>query len=79
VRVARRVSEGGHHIPDEVIYRRFKTGLWNMRNLYLPLADDAEIYDNTGREPVLIAEKRKGSALLVHDPERWEKIEEAIR
>jgi predicted ABC-type ATPase len=77
-RVARRVSEGGHHIPDEVIYRRCKTGLWNMRNLYLPLADDAEIYDNTGREPVLIAEKREGLALLVHDPERWEKMEEAI-
>ena len=45
-RVARRVRQGGHYIPDEVIRRRYQTGLWNMRNLYLPQADDATIYDN---------------------------------
>jgi predicted ABC-type ATPase len=45
-RVARRVSQGGHSIPDEVVRRRFSAGLWNMRHLYLPLADDATIYDN---------------------------------
>lgn len=78
-RVARRVSQGGHHIPDEVIYRRFKTGLWNMRHLYLPLADTAEIYDNSDRKRVLIAEKREGVAFVVHDFEHWAKIEELTR
>jgi predicted ABC-type ATPase len=78
-RVARRVSHGGHHIPSEVIYRRFKTGLWNMRHLYLPLADNAEIYDNSDRERILIAEKRDGVAFVVHDSERWAKIEEIAR
>lgn len=50
-----------------------------MRNLYLPLADEAEIYDNSDRQRVLIAEKREGVTFMIHDPERWEKIEEAAR
>jgi predicted ABC-type ATPase len=76
-RVARRVSQGGHSIPAEVIQRRFYSGLFNMRNFYLPLADDAEIYDNADRQRVLIAEKRAGGPLLIHEPERWRRIEEA--
>lgn len=42
-RVARRVSQEGHSIPEEVIRRRYRAGLWNMRHLYLPLADDLTI------------------------------------
>ena len=78
-RVANRVRQGGHHIPGEVIYRRFKTGLRNMLQLYLPLADNAEIYDNSGRKRILIAEKRDGVAFVAHDPERWAKMEEITR
>jgi predicted ABC-type ATPase len=50
-----------------------------MRNLYLPLADEAEIYDNTDRRRILIAERREGLALFVHDSERWARIEEAAQ
>ncbi len=78
-RVAHRVSQGGHNIPDDVVMRRYSAGLWNMRNLYLPLADEAEIYDNTNMKRILIAEKREGLALFVHDTERWDKIEEGSR
>jgi predicted ABC-type ATPase len=70
------VSHGGHNIPREVVVRRYYAGVWNMRNLYLPLADEAEVYDNTGRPRILIAEKREGSALIVHDSERWAKMGE---
>jgi predicted ABC-type ATPase len=76
-RVARRVSQGGHQIPLDVIVRRYYSGISNMRNLYLPLADEAEIYDNTDWKRTLIAEKREGLALIVHDSERWARIEEA--
>jgi predicted ABC-type ATPase len=75
-RVAKRVSQGGHHIPADVIYRRFKTGLWNMLHLYLPLADTAAIYDNSGTRRVLIAEREVGLPLVIHDPDRWSKMEE---
>jgi predicted ABC-type ATPase len=75
-RVAKRVSHGGHHIPDEVIYRRFRTGLWNMRHSYLPLAETASIYDNSGEQRVLIADREAGMPLLIHDRVLWSRIEE---
>ncbi|MGB8261875.1 MAG: AAA family ATPase [Terracidiphilus sp.] len=78
-RVARRVLQGGHGIPAEAIYRRFRTGLWNMLHLYLPLADEAEIYDNSDRKRVLVAEKREGRAMVVHDWAGWNRMEEIVR
>jgi len=74
----RRVSQGGHQIPLDVIVRRYYSGMSIMRDLYLPLADEAEIYDNTDWKRTLIAEKREGLALIVHDSERWARIEEAV-
>jgi predicted ABC-type ATPase len=78
-RVARRVSQGGHEIPIEVIQRRYVAGVSNMRNLYLPLVHDAEIYDNSDKSRILIAEKRKEQAILIHDPERWAAIEKVAQ
>jgi predicted ABC-type ATPase len=75
-RVARRVSQGGHHIPDEVIRRRHLAGLRNMRHLYLPLAYDAFVYDNRDRALRLIARRAAGSPVIVLDEEIWARIEE---
>jgi predicted ABC-type ATPase len=43
--------------------------------LYLPLADEASIYDNSDGALTLIAERFGGSKLIVNDKERWAKIE----
>jgi predicted ABC-type ATPase len=75
-RVARRVSEGGHGVPDSIIARRYVAGLRNMRHLYLPLADVGLIYDNSDGSGLLIAEHQPGSMLVVHDRKRWNQIEE---
>jgi predicted ABC-type ATPase len=75
-RVARRVSQGGHRIPDDVIRRRYQMGLWNMRHLYLPHADNAMIYDNRDNALRPIARRAPGSPLRVLDEEIWAKIEE---
>jgi len=77
-RVARRVKQGGHGIPEDVIVRRYSTGLRNMRDIYLPLADEAFIYDNSDGSGALIAERRETTQLLVHDKERWKLILEAV-
>lgn len=45
-RVARRVREGGHAVPSEIVVRRYGRGLANMRRIYLELADIAAIYEN---------------------------------
>ena len=79
-RVARRVANGGHAIPDEVIARRYAAGIANMRDLYLPLADFAAIYDNSNRARTLIAELIPRKSLKIRDEERWARMQEgAIR
>jgi predicted ABC-type ATPase len=78
-RVAKRVAQGGHGIPPDVIVRRYSLGLRNMRDLYLPLADTAHIYDNSDIGGLLIASRRDGAPLVVHDELRWNMILEATR
>ncbi len=45
-RVAKRVSEGGHNIPTETINRRYKLGLENLFNIFMPIVDEWALYDN---------------------------------
>ena len=45
-RVAKRVSEGGHNIPMNVIYRRYWLGLHNLFKIFIPIVDYWAIYDN---------------------------------
>lgn len=53
-RVALRVEQGGHFIPEPVIRRRFKKGLLNFNADYKQAVDDWALYDNTGAEPLLL-------------------------
>lgn len=53
-RVAQRVRQGGHHIPEDTIRRRFAAGRENFDRLYAPLVDAWALYDNAGSEPALI-------------------------
>ena len=53
-RVAERVRQGGHDIPENVIRRRFEAGLRNFEQHYRTAVDAWALYDNAGDEPVLI-------------------------
>jgi predicted ABC-type ATPase len=53
-RVASRVRQGGHDIPEPVIRRRFESGLDNFHRRYKLAVDDWALYDNAGAEPVLL-------------------------
>lgn len=53
-RVAQRVNQGGHNIPESTIRRRFISGLSNFQQLYAPLVDTWVLYNNSGVEPVLV-------------------------
>ena len=53
-RVKTRVSHGGHHVAASVVRRRFKSGGRNFEQLYRPLVDHWELYDNSGDATVLI-------------------------
>ncbi len=53
-RVALRVEQGGHDIPEPVIRRRFLSGLANFEQHYKPAVDDWAMYDNSDAELLLI-------------------------
>ena len=54
-RVAKRVSGGGHNIPDEVVVRRYHRGLHNLMHLYIPCCDKWTIVNMTDLVPETIA------------------------
>ncbi len=53
-RVAERVLQGGHDIPQSVIRRRFTAGWVNFEQYYRVAVDDWVVYDNTGTVPMLL-------------------------
>jgi len=53
-RVALRVQQGGHGIPEAVIRRRFESGMANFRLYYRQAVNDWMLYDNSGAAPVLL-------------------------
>ncbi|MGA2618057.1 MAG: zeta toxin family protein [Thermoguttaceae bacterium] len=54
-RVAHRVQQGGHNVPESAIRRRFDVGQRNLVRLYLPLFDSWQIFDNSTLQPRTIA------------------------
>ena len=53
-RVAARVAQGGHNVPESAIRRRFVAGLNNFYRIYRDLADAWALYDNSGPVPLLL-------------------------
>lgn len=58
-RVAERVSKGGHNIPEDIIRKRYVSGIKNLFNLYADEVDSWSIYDNstTHRRKVAVGGK----------------------
>ncbi len=71
-RVKLRVESGGHNVPASTILRRYYRSVRNLMDLYLPLADAWEIYDNSvSRDFQMVASGNAGSSPIVVDPEAW--------
>jgi len=78
-RVAQRVKQGGHYVPEDSIVRRYYAGIKNLLKHYLPLADEALIIDNSSEEENfnrVIARKNKSNQIDILDTTAWKKIEE---
>lgn len=73
-RVKVRVQEGGHDVDPILIERRYKKGIINLFDIYLPIIDEALIIDNSSGKPVLIAEKSETGDLHVTDADRFNKL-----
>jgi predicted ABC-type ATPase len=53
-RVAERVRQGGHSIPEDTIRRRFVSGRKNFELHYRSAVNDWALYDNSAGEPLLL-------------------------
>lgn len=77
-RVKLRVRNGGHSVPEDVICRRYTRGLKNFFELYLPLADNWHLYDNSKEKAEKIAESI-AKKVTYHNLAHWHKIQGGIK
>ena len=73
-RVRRRVREGGHSIPEDVIVRRYHLAIANLRDLYIQAATRWRVYDNSGDDPVLVAAGTARGNIRIGVPATWRMI-----
>lgn len=76
-RIKIRVLNGGHHVPDDDVIRRFARSKINFWNIYRTMVDSWEIYDNSGKVflPVCIG---KGLDYIILDHEMFETFREDL-
>ena len=72
VRVQARVKSGGHNIPIETIMRRYKRGLANLFQIYLPIVDNFMIFDSSNADLELIASKRLNQLIKIYNTSTWQ-------
>lgn len=72
-RVAIRVSEGGHNIPNDIVARRYKRGIVNLFKIYLPLCDSFLILDNE-EEALVIAKGTINQKIEIMNEVKWNLI-----
>jgi len=65
-RIASRVRLGGHPVPSASVRTRWSKAHNNLVHL-LPLVDDVLVFSNAGTTPILVAERRRGGQLQLHD------------
>jgi predicted ABC-type ATPase len=71
-RVSRRVRAGGHHVPEEVIRRRYHRGVENFLQLYAP--DAWRLYDNSSDFPLLVAHGGRGVETNILSSATWQRV-----
>ena len=78
-RVAQRVSNGGHGIPEVDIRRRFTRGIYNLIHLYMPICDSVLVYNNMKTPAQLVARKKnQAEDVNVVEYEMWNQLIQKI-
>ena len=74
-RVAQRVSNGGHDIPEDDIRRRFKRGIYNLIHLYMPICDNVHVYNNAHGDAILVAKYcRSNGEIQIYEQKMWNQL-----
>lgn len=76
-RIRTRVREGGHHVSDDTVNRRYARSLVNFFSLYLPLVDSWVAYNNTqSAGPRVIAERPCNEPVRIVRLADWRSMKE---
>lgn len=74
-RVQERIKMGGHAVPEATIRRRYHAGLKNFFNLYKPITDSWQLYDNSNTNQCsLIASEVRGDTQIIKEKIIWEQL-----
>lgn len=74
-RVAQRVSNGGHNIPEEDIRRRFKRGIYNLINIYMPICEVVYVLNNNYIPAKLVVQKsQQVGDMHIYEKAMWEQL-----
>lgn len=76
VRVKERIKTGGHSVPEDTIRRRYSAGLRNFFNLYSPLANSWQLYDNSNANALSMIASKFNDHLTVNEKALWEQLSE---
>ena len=74
-RVKLRVALGGHDVPSDVVRRRFGRSLNNFLNLYVPLADEWTLFDNSTSPHARTVAAKLANQLTVTETATWHKLQ----
>ena len=66
-RVAQRVREGGHDVPEQDVRRRYRRGIVNFLKVYRPLADAWIVFDNSAAWPREVAFALSGEVTILDE------------
>lgn len=77
-RVKNRVVQGGHHVPSNMIRRRYRAGMRNLTTVYKPLIDEMWLYDASTMPPKCFAIQRS-QAMTIQDSKRLIRFQLGVR
>jgi len=77
-RVKLRVALGGHHVPSDVVKRRFVRSLNNFFTLYAPIADEWTLFDNSTSSSAEQVASHWENQLRINDKTIWQKLQKQV-
>lgn len=75
-RVSDRIKMGGHSVPEETIRRRYDVGLRNFFNLYCPVADSWQLYDNSEVDGLALIASKIQTKIIIRNEKIWKNLVE---
>lgn len=78
-RVAERVENGGHNIPEDIIRRRYIAGINNLFRLFMNEVDSWVIFDNSENPRKLIASGGRNADTIIDEEMLYSTIQSYVK